>query len=234
MRYVDVPLIKRILLAVGGVAALYFLSRFMYEPYRIWYSQAYSKLAPWDGSFTPVSSYLTMWLVFLFIMASWMTWETREWMRLTPLSALQKLKPYQLLIEGAFIAFAILLLYLQFHQLSTDYGGVSIAWIALPLAAWAGILVLNPHITDAKRFVLFLFGTAMFITIIVEVFTVVGDIGRQNTIFKFYMQAWLMLAPIAGAALAWTLPAFFKWLPGWRAIWQSGMIVLVSGLHYSQ
>jgi uncharacterized membrane protein len=69
----------------------------------------------------------------------------------------------------------------------------------------------------------------LFITIIVEVVVVRGDIGRQNTIFKFYMQAWLMFAAGAGAALAWTLPAFFKWLPGWRVFWQTAMIILISG-----
>jgi YYY domain-containing protein len=228
LRYSDRNLVKRIGLAVGAMAAFYLLSRFLYEPYRIWYSQAYSALEPWKGPFTPLASYLTMWGVFLFILVSWMTWETREWMRLTPLSALQKLKPYQLLIEGALIALVILLFTLQYHQLSTDHDGLSIAWIALPIAAWAGILLLNPHLSDAKRFVLFLIGTGLFITILVEVFVVRGDIGRQNTIFKFYMQVWLMLAASAGAAFAWTLPAFFQWLPGWRVFWQSAMIFLIS------
>ena len=222
LRYSDLALVKRIALAVGGVAALYLLSRFMYEPYRIWYSQAYSALEPWKGPFTPLASYFTMWGVFLFIVASWMTWETREWMRVTPLSVLNKLKPYQLLIEGALVALVIAILALQFH-------GISVGWIALPLAAWAGVLLLNPHLSDEKRFALFLIGTALFITTIVEVVVVRGDIGRQNTIFKFYMQAWLMLAASAGAALAWTLPAFFKWLPGWRVFWQSMMIFLISG-----
>jgi uncharacterized membrane protein len=151
-----------------------------------------------------------------------MTWETREWMRLTPLSALKKLKPYQLLIEGALVLFVIAILVLQYH-------GTSVGWIAVPIALWAGVLLLNPHLTDAKRFVLFLIGTAMFITILVEVVTVTGDIGRQNTIFKFYLQAWLMLAAGASAVLAWTLPAFFNWLPGWRVFWQGAMIALISG-----
>ncbi|NWG33844.1 MAG: glycosyltransferase family 39 protein [Chloroflexi bacterium] len=223
LRYSETAnLYKRIGLAAGAAAAFYLLARLLYEPYRIWYSQAYSALEPWRGPFTPFASYLTMWGVFLFIAAVWMAWETREWMRLTPLSALQKLKPYQLLIEGALVTLVILMLALQFH-------GTSVGWIAVPLAAWAGVLLLNPHLSDEKRFVLFLIGTALFITILVEVVVVRGDIGRQNTIFKFYLQAWFMLAAACGAALAWTLPAVVQWLPGWRAFWQGMMIFLVSG-----
>jgi uncharacterized membrane protein len=75
---------------------------------------------------------------------------------------------------------------------------------------------------------LFLIGTALLITVVVEVVVVRGDIGRQNTIFKFYLQSWFFLAVSAGAALTWVLPAFFKWLPGWRIFWQTAMILLVT------
>ena len=128
-----------------------------------------------------------------------MVWETHEWMASTPVSALRKLKPYALLIEGALVVFVLALLILAYKK-------ISIGWIALPVAVWAGVLLLRPHLPDAKRFALFLIGTAMLITIVVEVVVVRGDIGRQNTIFKFYMQAWILLAVSAGAAFAWTLP----------------------------
>ena len=213
---------RRILLVLGAVIALYVLSRYLYLPYREWYSQAYSALEQWKGPFTPVASYLTHWGIFLFIIVSWMTWETREWMAQTPLSALRKLKPYQLLIEGTLVGLVVVML-------ATQYLGTSVGWIAIPIAAWAGVLLLNPKLPDTKRLALFLIGTAMFITVLVEVAVVRGDIGRQNTIFKFYMQAWLMLAVSAGAALAWTLPAFFRWLPGWRVFWQTGVVLLVGG-----
>jgi YYY domain-containing protein len=222
-RYAEVEsVIGRIVLVVGAVIALYVLSTYLYLPYRAWYTQAYSALDPWKGPFTPLASYFTHWGVFLFIVVSWLTWETREWMAQTPLSALRKLKPYQLLIEGALVGLVVIIL-------ATQYIGTSVGWIALPIAAWAGILLLNPRLPDTKRLVLFLIGTALFITVLVEVVVVHGDIGRQNTIFKFYMQAWLMLAVSAGAALAWTLPAFFRWLPGWRAFWQTAMILLLGG-----
>jgi uncharacterized membrane protein len=138
----------------------------------------------------------------------------------TPVSSLRKLKPYVVLIEGALVILALALLLLAYKK-------ISIGWIALPIAAWAAVLLLRPGLPDSKRFALFLIGTAMLITIVVEVVVVRGDIGRQNTIFKFYMQAWILLAISAGAAFAWTLPGFFKWLIGWRAFWQTAMIFLL-------
>jgi len=213
---------KRIALAVGALLALTVLSFVMYQPYREWYSQAYSALDPWKGPYTPIGSYITQWTVLLFVVVSWMAWETREWMAATPLSALRKLKPFAWLIEGTLVVLVLTMLVLQ-------YKGISVGWISLPIAVWAGVLLLRPNLPDAKRFVSFLIGTALLITVVVEVVVVRGDIGRQNTIFKFYLQAWFLLAVSGGAALAWTVPAFFKWLPGWRVFWQTALIILISG-----
>jgi YYY domain-containing protein len=222
-RYSQTPsLVRRFGLGVVAVLALTILSFVLYQPYRDSYSQVYSALDIWKGPHTPLGSYLTHWMVLLFVVVSWMVWETREWMAETPISALAKLKPYQILIEAFLVVIAFLLLGFQ-------YLGTSVAWIALPIATWAGILLLRPNMSDAKRFVLFLIGTALVITIVVEVIVVRGDIGRQNTIFKFYLQSWFLLAVSAGAAFAWTLPAYFKWLPGWRLFWQTAMILLISG-----
>jgi len=229
--------VKKLLLVIGAILALTVLSFVMYQPYRDAYSQAYSALDPWKGPFTPIMSYLTQWSLFLFVIVSWMIWETREWMASTPISSLRKLKPYALLIEGVLAAIVLAMIIFQFWGVwdsdvplkEIQHIGTSVGWIALPVAVWAGILLLRPNMPDAKRMVLFLIGTALLITIVVEVAAVNGDIGRQNTIFKFYLQAWFLLAVSAGAALAWTLPAFFKWLPGWRVFWQVMMILLISG-----
>ena len=222
-RYADAPsLYRRVGLVAGSIVALTLLAFILYQPYRDSYSQVYSALDPWKGPFTPLGSYFTQWLVLLFVVVSWMAWETHEWMAETPVSALRRLKPYQLLIEG-------LLVLLVFALFALQFWGTSVGWVALPIAAWAGVLLLRPNLSDTKRFVLFLIGTALIITIVVEVVVVVGDIGRQNTIFKFYLQSWFLLAVSAGAALAWTLPAYFKWLPGWRFFWQTAMVLLVSG-----
>ena len=82
-RYVNIndvnrinPYLRRVLLVAASALALAGLSIWLYQPYRAWYSQAYSALDPWNGPFTPISSYLTHWTVLLFIAVSWMAWES--------------------------------------------------------------------------------------------------------------------------------------------------------------
>ncbi|HEX8992542.1 MAG TPA: DUF2298 domain-containing protein, partial [Anaerolineales bacterium] len=215
----DAPLwAKKLALIVGSTILLVGLSYVLYEPYRAAYSQGYSALDPWNDSRTPILSYLTHWGVFLFIITAWLAWETRQWLASTPVSSLNKLRPWQVLIEAGIAVFLVALLYLAYRH-------VEVGWIALPLAAWAGVLLLRPGLPDAKRFVLFLTGTALLITIVVEIMVVRGDIGRMNTIFKFYLQGWALLSVSAAAALVWLLPELPGWLPGWRNFFQGGTVV---------
>jgi uncharacterized membrane protein len=53
----------------------------------------------------------------------------------------------------------------------------------------------------------------------VEVIRLQGDISRMNTVFKFYLQAWILLGLAAALALAWTLEALRLWAPTWRGAW---------------
>ena len=63
----------------------------------------------------------------------------------------------------------------------------------------------------------------------VEIVVVRGDIGRMNTVFKFYLQAWALLSVSAAAALVWLLPELRRWLPGWRNLFQGGTALLLVG-----
>ncbi|MCE7905525.1 MAG: hypothetical protein DYG87_06985 [Anaerolineae bacterium CFX3] len=216
------PYVLRLIVSIAGGVTLIALAFLFYQPYFHWWGSGYNAVAAWRGGHTPISSYFTHWGVFLFVLCAWMVWETRQWMAATPLSALNKLKPWQLLIEIIVAAFAVAMIYLL-------YRGAVVSLIALPMALWAAILLLRPGQSDAKRWVLFMVGTSLALTLAVELIVVVGDIGRMNTVFKLYLQAWTMLSVSAAAALGWTLPAVPSWKFRWRSVWQIGLTLLVSG-----
>lgn len=207
-------------LAVGAAGLLYVLGSLFYLPFSHWFGQAYNSVAFWDASRTPLSSYFAQWGLFLFIITAWLIWETREWMAATPVSHLKRLKPYVIIVE---IIIAALIAFFVFFLVEKAYVG----FLALPLAFWSAILILRADLPDTKRFILFLTGTALTITIAVEFIALVGDIGRMNTIFKLYLQAWMMFAVSAAAAFGWLLPAFTQWRMKWRAVYQAGVYILL-------
>jgi YYY domain-containing protein len=216
------PIVLRGLLAFAVVGVLAFFAVALYQPYAQWFGLGYSEVNRWEGSRTPIWSYWTHWGLFLYVIIMWMGWETIKWLAQTPLSALNKLKPYVGLIQLALVLFLAVLVLVMF------VGGAKIAWFILPLAAWALLLILRPDQPEAKRMALFLVGTALAITLFVELFALSGDIGRMNTIFKLYMQAWIMFAVAAGLALASTLNDLDSWASGWRKVWQIGLLVFFS------
>ncbi len=217
------PLLQRILATAAGVGVLAGLSLVLFLPFSQRYGQAYDMVTVWTGGRTPFWSYLTHWGVFLFIIFTWMAWETYEWMRSTPMTALVKLRPYQGLIGILAVVWFASLVYL------TVILQVEIAWLVLLLATWAAILIFRPGQPDAKRAVLFMTGTALMLTLFVELFVLVGDIGRMNTIFKFYYQAWTLLALSAAAGLGWLLQSLPVWKYRWRLSWQIAAALLVAG-----
>jgi YYY domain-containing protein len=214
--------VRHMIVLVGGIALLVGFSQLLYKPYSQWYGQAYGAVELWDGMHTPTWSYLTHWGLFLFIFFTWIVWESIDWMAKTPLSALRKLRPYRELIVASLIALALAVVLLEIK-------GIYVAWITLPLAAWALVLILRPGQPDSKRIALFLIGTGLMITLLVELVVVKGDNGRQNTVFKFYLQAWTLFAAAGGVIVAWMIESLPKWRLNWRLVWQTPFAVLVFG-----
>ncbi len=212
-RWIGIVIVS--MLALGGLAFL------LYQPYANWYVQGYTDIQLWKGTHTPFWSYLTHWGIFLFVIISWLLWETREWMANTPLSALRKLTRYRGIIVVCGLLTIILIIVLQFMK-------VSIAWFVLLLIIWDCILIFRPGLSDAKRAVLVMIAAGLSLTLMVEIIVLVGDIGRMNTVFKFYLQVWTLLGLSAAAGFGWTLASTFKWTPAWRTIWQTMIILLTA------
>jgi YYY domain-containing protein len=112
-----------------------------------------------------------------------------------------------------------------------------VAAVVLPLGGLSLLLILrslsltgreDQGVRVEESFILFLVGSALALTLAVEFIVLKGDIGRMNTVFKFYLQVWVMLAVAAAAGLAWIV----KWLRqvdlGTRRAWFSAFGVLLA------
>lgn len=226
---------KRLLLTTGAVVVLAGAALLFYQPFTHWFllDPTYTKVSAWTGGRSDLTSYLTHWGLFLFFIVSWLAWETRQWLAETPVSALRKLRPYRDLLIALLVIFFLVLVAQQGWVMSSSqnepWKGITILWLVLPLAAWAAILLLRPALSDRKRLVLFMTGTGLLLTMIVEIIVMGGDIGRMNTVFKIFYQAWVLLGLSAAASFGFLLSEFRKWPQVWRSIWQTAAAALTAG-----
>jgi YYY domain-containing protein len=203
------------------------LAKLLYQPFHASYAQGYNKLEIWRGAKTSFVDYFTVHGLFLFMIASWLIWESIRWMGETPLSALQRLQPYLWFLIGfggvVFTAVMAVLIGL----------GYPATWFAIPIITLAGLLLLRRDLAVERRVVLSLIGVAIALTFFVEVVVVSATIDRMNTVFKFYMQVWDMLSVAAGAILAWILVDLPTWRRAWRGVWRVlACVMIVSALLY--
>ena len=103
------------------------------------------------------------------------------------------------------------------------YRGLSVLALGLPVAILGLLLLFRPGLSPTERLWAYLVLLGLAMTLGVEVIVIQGDIGRMNTVFKFYLQVWLMWGVAAAAALAWLVPRLRRW-PG-RMWW--GVILAV-------
>jgi len=177
-------------------AGLILLSLLLYKPFSDWYAQAYTAIDIWKSDKSPFWSYFTHWGFFLVVILIWFTAETIQWMATTPLSSLRKLMKYRTVFLTFFFLILFFIVFLTLLK-------IKIAWIVVLMLTWVLLLILRKNQSDSERFVLFLIGTGILLTLFVELFVLRGDIGRMNTVFKFYLQAWVMLAIGAAFAVVW-------------------------------
>ena len=198
--------IERLVLHVG---LLLVLAIGLYLPFRQSFGTGARTVELWTGPRTPLADYLTVHGLFLFVVVTFLVVETARWLRPsvrrfihTPLGELvPAIKRGSILLLGGL---TIGLAGLAWSWVN-DYQAVA---LALPLAVWAGLLLLRPGQTRNRRFVLLLILAGIGLTVVAELVTLQGDVGRMNVVFKSYLLVWMFLSIAAGAALVWLRPHF--------------------------
>ncbi len=201
-------------------AVLFTLATITFWPFAANYGVGYSSISLWPGSYTHLQNYLTIYGIFLFIIITFLIIEIRDWGSSLTQASLEKWENIAKPLLLALVLFLLLMILLVLR-------GYWITPVVLTLLTISGLLGLRPGIDAARRVVLILIASALGLTLAVEIIVLDGDIGRMNTVFKFYMQVWLILSVVAGAAGMWSLNAMRKKVT-LRKVWQVALAIMLA------
>ena len=195
------------------------LALLAFWPFSSNFGAGFTTLEFWQGSHTHLSNYLTIHGVFLFFMLTHLLREFRAWTKTWTESGLREWEPLGTSVIIALILYIILLIVLVYSE-------YYVAPVALTLLIIAGLLGLRRDLPSHRRIVLILISSALGISLFVEFYVVAGTVGRMNTVFKFYMQVWMMLSVLVGVTAVWAWPSIRK-QGSLRTAWQVAVGVLV-------
>ena len=112
--------------------------------------------------------------------------------------------------------------------------GYSVIVIAAPLIALTLLILMQRHLDSARRFTLLGVLMALALTFAVEVIVLKGDIGRMNTVFKFYLQVWIILGIASAVMIGWMAQQMRRWTDTGQTLWTAAVVALVAaGLLYT-
>ncbi|MBC7234724.1 MAG: glycosyltransferase family 39 protein, partial [Chloroflexi bacterium] len=240
-RRIDQRSLTRLALQAGYLIAL---SMILFYPYHAHFGLGYSSVEPWKGERTSLGSYLLIHGPMLFILASYLLAlafrpDTRNGvartLRLFWRSGDRRgraLELYERLVRCQTLGY------------EAAWGGLVLlgavwlvlllakAWVlvvATPLAVLAIALTFYRRAQPAQRLQTFFVATGLLLTMAVEYIVLKGDIGRMNTVFKFYLQVWILWGVVGGAALAHLLPRTERWATMRARLWRTALALLLMG-----
>jgi YYY domain-containing protein len=179
--------------------ALIVLSVVLYFPFMANYGTAYTSVELWTDQRTSLSDYLVVHGIFIFLVASFLIVENvRSRFRSTSPASTADAGPLSWFGEWVVYALPGLVVFEVLLVLS----GLYVFAFVLPLVLLAAMLLLRGDTDPERRFISLLMLAGLAMTLVVEIITLKGDIGRMNTVFKFYLQGWVLFAVSGAAGLA--------------------------------
>ena len=235
-------------LATAAIAiGLYGLSSLLFWPYLSRYELFYSGVVPIKTPTVP-TQFLLINGFLLFAAGSFLAYSLRRaWPRAVDAEPLQRLRTAA---AGAYYSIALPLPTARSEQLGAALAAFALAAAAglatlgrgtLGIVVVTGIalatLVVLRHRSRERLWWAAMLAAALGALALPELVAVKGDVGRMNTVFKFWLQAWVLLALLAGPSLVWVFRRLGRragpgggrlGVPtGWGAVWVVALALLV-------
>ena len=234
------PASSRILLLISLAAGVVAVSLLAFLPFHQSY-EAFNTGIDASKWRTPLDRFLGVHGLFLFIIATFLVYNTRSTLLAIGRSLLTfpgRPGPHPQDSELTSFSLAWLKWILAAVLLGVLLLAVTGYWTALVLllllmltgiAAWK-VLISRSEDRPFAAVPLLLLGMALIMGIGVDFVRVEGDIGRMNTFFKYYLEVWVLLS-LASAYMVWHLGnrGLLRWRWNWAKIGWLGVLMLLIG-----
>ncbi|MHB0858444.1 MAG: DUF2298 domain-containing protein [Anaerolineae bacterium] len=233
--------LERLVLRSGYVLVLAVL---LFWPYHSHSASAYSSVDLWKGARTPLGAYLLIWALPLTLLAAYLPSLTlgpgarsavARAVRLylaPPARRIRAQHLYRLLVRCQTLGYDTawsMVLFLGVLWVGFLFSGAWVLWLNLPLLVLACALAMERHASPRRRFLMVLSAAGLALTIGVEYVVIKGDIGRMNTVFKFYLQVWVLWGIVAAVGLGHLAGVRLRWPQGLRRVWTTVMALVILG-----
>ncbi|MCB0215579.1 MAG: glycosyltransferase family 39 protein [Chloroflexi bacterium] len=214
------------------------LSLLLFQPYHAAYVTPYADFKLWQSVKTPPDAYLIVHGIFLFAILTWVLASLDDGLD-DPEERMPLLR--RLLVVVPLVG--LTLWWLWGKTTSGFTPGMEFApspWtpvLAGAVLVLGLVLLLRPRLDAGERFAAWLVVLGAFLGLFVEFVVLAGDIGRMNTVFKFYIQIWILWAALAAFAAGWLVERWRRRPDGGGVAslaWRAGFgLLLACGLVYT-
>ncbi len=176
----------------------------------------------WHGSGTPLSAFLWIHGLFVFIIIWWLADRFPDWKRKSRESRAGLL----LQVRTLWMGLSALVVWTILQQLGWISGA---AWLATALGLVLLLLLLRSRSMVDRR-IAGLLGAGCLLAVVPEFLALNGDVGRVNLVFKLYFEIWCLWSVACGACLYQLLrrPVDGRSSPGLRRGGRIGLALLAA------